>query len=112
MNINVKKSGSVTIVELAGTLDSNTTEAVEQHIIPLIEPDCQILLDMEKVYYMSSAGLRLLLLLSRNISENKGKVILTGISERLKDIMSMTGFLNFFTYFETVNEGLEGFNQH
>jgi anti-sigma B factor antagonist len=41
--------------------------------------------------------LRLLLLLYREISGRKGKLVLVGVSEDIRTVMSHTGFLNFFT---------------
>jgi anti-sigma B factor antagonist len=56
-----------------------------------------MILDLSKVDYLSSAGLRLLLLLYREFAAKKGKVVLLGVSEEIRTVMSHTGFLNFFT---------------
>ncbi|HEX2621574.1 MAG TPA: STAS domain-containing protein, partial [Phototrophicaceae bacterium] len=66
-----------------------------------------ILLDMSHVTYLSSAGLRMLLLLYRRIRENNGKMVLTGLTEEVADIMQITGFLDLFSTFDKRATGLQ-----
>jgi anti-sigma B factor antagonist len=107
MEINVKSSGQVTVVEIAGDIDSNTAPQAQDQVLPLAQPGSKILLDMSGVEYMSSAGLRMLLSMYRQLSRGDGGIVLVGLSEEIKDTMSVTGFLNFFTTRDTVVEGLQ-----
>lgn len=107
MEINVKSSGQVTLVEMAGDIDSNTAPQAQEQILPLVQPAAKILLDMSGVEYMSSAGLRMLLSMYRQVSRQNGSIVLVGLAEEIKDTMSVTGFLNFFTIRDTVDEGLK-----
>jgi anti-sigma B factor antagonist len=107
MEINVKASGQVTVVELAGDIDSNTAPQAQERILPLLQPAVKILLDMSGVEYMSSAGLRMLLSMYRQVSRQNGGIVLVGLAEGIKDTMSVTGFLNFFTIRDTVDDGLK-----
>jgi anti-sigma B factor antagonist len=107
MEINVKSIGQVTVVEIAGDIDSNTAPQAQERVLPLVQPGSKILLDMSGVEYMSSAGLRMLLSMYRQISRGDGSIVLVGLSEEIKDTMSVTGFLNFFTTHDTVDEGLQ-----
>jgi anti-sigma B factor antagonist len=107
MEINVKSIGQVTVVEIAGDINSNTAPQAQERVLPLAQPGSKILLDMSGVEYMSSAGLRMLLSMYRQISRGNGDIVLVGLSEEIKDTMSVTGFLNFFTTRDTVDEGLQ-----
>jgi anti-sigma B factor antagonist len=60
---------------------------------------------------MSSAGLRVMLVLYRTISGNNGKVILSGLNESIQDAMSATGFLKFFTTVDSRDAALEMLRQ-
>lgn len=106
IDINVERSGSVTIVELQGELDSNSAAEAQEQILPLAGPNSKILLDLSKITYMSSAGLRTLLLLYRKISENAGRIVVAGLSDEVRDIMAITGFLDFFETVEDRRTGL------
>lgn len=100
-----------TVVRLKGEIDAVSAAAVQQKILPLSVPGCRIILDMSKVAYMSSAGLRMLLSVYRQISGNKGKVVLVGLSDELKETMSMTGFLGYFTVEDSLELALQVISQ-
>ncbi len=106
MEIDVGAIEEVSVVSLRGDLDGNTAPAAQARILPLIKPGCKIVLDMSKVGYMSSAGLRMMLLIFRQVGGQRGKVVLTGLSEEIRDTMSLTGFLDFFTTADTLDTAL------
>jgi anti-sigma B factor antagonist len=107
MEIDIKTVDQVTVVALAGDIDANTAPAIQDQVLPIAESSRKILLDMFKVPYMSSAGLRMLLSLYRQVTAKDGKLVLVGLSEEITDTMSITGFLDFFTTRDTVDAGLE-----
>ncbi len=107
MDVNIRTDDAVTIVELAGDLDASTAPAVQAQILPLAQPDHNLILDMTRVEYMSSAGLRMLLSTYRQIAAANGRVILVGLSEEIEDTMSVTGFLDFFVTGRTLQDGLD-----
>jgi anti-sigma B factor antagonist len=106
MEISLKSDAEVTIVELAGDIDANTAPSIQDRVLPLAQPNSKILLDMQQVPYMSSAGLRMLLSLYRQTTAKEGKLVLVGLSEDIRDTMSITGFLDFFITCETLELGL------
>lgn len=104
--VNISQDDSVTVVELVGELNTTTAPDIQKQILPLAEPGSKILLDMTQVGYMSSAGLRVLLSLYRQISASDGKIVLIGVNEEIENVMSVTGFLSFFTLSESREAGL------
>ncbi|MBW4577621.1 MAG: anti-sigma factor antagonist [Aphanothece sp. CMT-3BRIN-NPC111] len=108
--ISVNTLQQVTMIEMAGDIDASTAPLVQEQILPLAQPGAKLLLDMTKVPYMSSAGLRFLLSLYRQITNKGGQLVLVGLAEEIKDTMSMTGFLDFFTTRDTLDSGLETLN--
>jgi anti-sigma B factor antagonist len=106
MEINVKTIEEITVVAITGDIDGKTAPQLQEQISPLIQPGCKIILNMTSVDYMSSAGLRLMLTTHRQVASNKGQVLLVGLSEEIKETMSATGFLRFFTIHDTVEAGL------
>ena len=111
MEVYIKTVRQVAVVEIVGELDGKTAPEAQERVLPLVQPGCKIILDMTKVPYMSSAGLRLFLLLNRKISSHNGRIALIGLSEEIRDTMDMTGFLNYFTTFDTLNAGLDALAQ-
>jgi len=106
MEVNVRTVKKVMVVELTGELDGKTAPEVQEKILPQCQPDAKVLLDMSKVPYMSSAGLRMLLSLYRQVTGKGGSIVLSGVVEEIRDTMSVTGFLKFFVIHNTVEEGV------
>jgi len=106
MDIRIKSVGEIQVVELTGDVDASTAPDVTKAVSELVKPNCRLLLDLTKVPYMSSAGLRTLLSLYRQTTKEEGKLVLVGLSEELVDTMSVTGFLDFFIAKTTQEEGL------
>ncbi len=111
MDIAIRTVDDVTVVEMAGELDAATAPVAQQQLLPLATAGCRIVLDMTNVPYMSSAGLRMLLSAYRQLSSNDGRIVLVGVTEEIQDTMSVTGFINFFTIRQTLDEGLEVLRQ-
>lgn len=107
MDINIKTVEQVQVVELAGDIDASTAPSVQEKILPLAEPGSKVLLDMTNVPYMSSAGLRVLLSVYRQASAKDGKLVLVGLTEEIRDTMSVTGFIDFFETYDDVASGLK-----
>ncbi len=106
MNVELEVMDGVTVATLFGELDSRTAPLVQERLLTLPEPDGKALLDMSGVGYISSAGLRALLMLYRQMTANDGRVALVGLTENIKDVMTVTGFLEFFDDYDTLQEGL------
>ncbi|MBW4497522.1 MAG: anti-sigma factor antagonist [Oscillatoria princeps RMCB-10] len=109
MDINIKKVEEINVVELAGDIDASTAPPVQEKVLPLAVPGAKILIDMTKVPFMSSAGLRVLLSVHRQASSKDAQLVLVGLSEEIEDTMSVTGFLEFFTTCDTQESGLKAF---
>ncbi|NCS26016.1 MAG: anti-sigma factor antagonist [Microcystis aeruginosa BS13-02] len=106
MLIEINTQNNVQIVALTGQIDASTAPSITDTILPLIGSNSKILLDMTQVPYMSSAGLRTLLSLYRQITATAGGLVLVGLSEEIQDTMTVTGFLKFFKTSQSVAEGL------
>ena len=84
--------------KLGEELDSFNYEEVQDGILAILDKGCNAVLDMTACNYVSSTGLRVLLY-SKKVADSKGlKFCLKGISAEVQDIMSVTGFDNFFEY--------------
>jgi len=106
MNIETKIDGVSIIAVITGEIDGRTAPQVQSELLAALQAGSRLLVDMQAVTYLSSAGLRMLLLLYRQVAAKSGKVGVTGVSEEIRDTMSMTGFINFFTLADTQAAGL------
>jgi anti-sigma B factor antagonist len=107
MTLKTSEANGISTVRLEGSLDGKTAPEVREQLKPILATASKLILDLSAVDYLSSAGLRLLLLLYRELSSKKGKLALLGVSEDIKTVMSHTGFLSFFTLAGSEAEAIE-----
>lgn len=106
MDVTHRQQGAITVVSISGELDGKTAPLAQGQILPLIAPGGSILLDLSEVHYMSSAGLRMMLLLYRQALSQDNRVALVGLSNEIRDTMDATGFLDYFAVGESLDSGL------
>ncbi|GAB3277784.1 STAS domain-containing protein [Larkinella harenae] len=106
MNVTSSTVDTITLIEAAGSIDSKTAPDFERTALTAIQGQSEVIIDLTNVDFLSSAGLRVLLMIYRQVKAKNGKVVLVGTSEEIQDIMANTGFLAFFSLAETLDEGL------
>ena len=106
MQIQSQITNGIAVVTITGDIDGKSAPDAQAQLLPLIASASRLVLDMNGVGFMSSAGLRMLLMVYRQATTNSGKVALVGLSEEIKDTMLMTGFLNFFVVADTIDAGI------
>ena len=96
MNINKKLNGSELLFELEGSIDSTSAPELDKVINESIKDVESLILDFKNVDYISSAGLRVLLVAYKTMAK-QGKMIVRHPNSNVMDIFSMTGFDNILT---------------
>ena len=89
MKIDFNKNGGELIVELDGRLDTVTAPELESFLLKHYEGVDSLILNCEKLSYVSSAGLRVLLTAQK---KTKGAMKLTKVCELVMEVFEMTGF--------------------
>lgn len=100
MEIKVSDKDSGKYIELIGNLDGGSSDQVTEQVLSILEASKKIIIDMEECLYVSSAGLRTLLTIGKNIKMKNGDMTIINLSEEVKDVMEMTGFSGIFKGFE------------
>jgi anti-sigma B factor antagonist len=97
MTLEIKEhEGGLTAI-FCGRLDTPSAIKIQSEITPLMNnADKEIILDCEKLDYISSSGLRLFLAIRKEVSTKGGKVIVEHINEDIKKVFMMTGFIQLF----------------
>ena len=96
MIINKKQDGSALVVALEGRLDTTTAPELEQELKSSLDGITDLTLDMTKLDYISSAGLRVLLS-AHKIMLKQGKMKVTNASEIVREVFEVTGFSDILT---------------
>jgi stage II sporulation protein AA (anti-sigma F factor antagonist) len=93
-----ESAGDVVVAKLAGRLDSSSASSAEEQLMQLIGSAApRLAIDLSKLEYISSAGLRVLLLVARKVQQAHGKLALFGLTPSVHEVFSISGFNTIFT---------------
>ena len=96
MNIIKKLNGSELFVEVEGSIDSTTAPAFNAALEESMKGITSLIIDFKKVDYISSAGLRVLLVACKTMNK-QGSLVIRNANSNVMDIFTMTGFVNILT---------------
>jgi len=100
--------GETRVLSLTGRLDSVSAGPTEAAILAEIaEGASRLVLDCSGLTYVSSAGLRVFLVVAKRMKEIGGRVVLTGLAPSVKEVFAISGFLQILTVRESRDEALE-----
>ncbi len=97
MNITEGRRGEVLVVRPEGRIDTNTSEAFEKVLTGRIDGGSRrLVIDMGGTDYISSAGLRVLLLAAKKLKGGGGQLVLAALNPSVKQIFELAGFFAIF----------------
>ena len=91
MTINTEKNNETLTLKIEGRLDTTTAPVLEQTIQEEADAVKDLILDMEKLNYISSAGLRVLLATQKKMNKI-GTLRLINVCDAVMEVFEMTGF--------------------
>ncbi|MBR4149748.1 MAG: STAS domain-containing protein [Firmicutes bacterium] len=96
LNITKKAEGSNLTLGLEGRLDTNTAPELDAEIKSSLAGVTSVVLDMAKLEYISSAGLRVLMS-AQKIMNDQGEMKLINVNEIVNEVFEVTGFSEILT---------------
>ena len=109
MNITTRTQGGVTLVAIAGSLDSNTSPAAQQAIDGIVASNAKgIVVDFTALDYISSAGLRVILSTAKRLKGTGGALRLFGLNPAVREVFDISGFSTILPVFATEADALKG----
>ena len=95
MTINEKIESDKIVLEVEGKVDRLTTQQLQDAILLALQKMNQLEIDFGGVNYISSAGLRALLMGQKTAQSKQGRMYLTKVTEPVQEIFNITGFSSF-----------------
>jgi anti-anti-sigma factor len=97
MQIGEEKAGGALVIAPAGRLDSVSSSELEKMVVARIDAgERRLVLDLAGVEYISSAGLRVLLLAAKRLREPPAALVLCGLGSSVRTVLELAGFLPLF----------------
>jgi anti-anti-sigma factor len=97
MTVTKERSGDNLVMLLEGRLDTTTAPELQTELIPEFDTAKHIRLDFKDLVYVSSAGLRVLLMGEKTAKAKGGKMVLINVSEEVMEVLEMTGLSEVLT---------------
>ena len=97
MEIIKKLDGNTLNLKIIGRLDTNTAPELEKNIKGEVEAATSINLDLKDLDYISSAGLRTVLVLHKSMTSKKGSLVVLHPKDEVMEVFDMTGFSSFLS---------------
>jgi anti-sigma B factor antagonist/stage II sporulation protein AA (anti-sigma F factor antagonist) len=109
MPFEISPIGDVQVIRLIGRLDSANSPELERALREQLDAGCaRLLLDLSALDYISSAGLRVVLLAGKALRTRQpvGRLALAGVRGMVREVFEMSGFLALFPVFDTPEAAL------
>jgi anti-sigma B factor antagonist len=111
MEIFEQRQDSRLVLSLKGKLDANTADLLEKRFNQIKDSTTVLRLDMSELKYISSAGLRIILTIMKEMKARKGTFSVGHLNNEIRAIFNMVGFTDLFVqdekYFIVVKEKTE-----
>ena len=96
MELSLRDGENCRYLSFSGRLDASTSPEAEQALRGKLD-DCRALLvDLDGLSYISSAGLRVLLVIAKRMQSNRGKLVLCRLRPDVKTIFELSGLTSIF----------------
>jgi len=110
MEILEREEGEVRVLSLVGRLDTNTTPDAESQINTLLDSGAnKLLINFEKIDYVSSAGLRLLLATAKRMKGSAGDLRICCLNATVQEVFDISGFTSILSVSTAEQEALDAF---
>lgn len=112
MDLKPTQQGGVTILTPAGRIDHASADAFQAVLQPYLD-QCRdgrdsIVLDMHGLEYISSVGLRVLMMASRQAKAQHGRIVVAGLTPLVREVFEISRFNLVFDMFDDVPAALAG----
>jgi anti-sigma B factor antagonist len=108
MEISERKTADIITLSLAGKLDTSTAKAFEEKILGQIESgERRIVIDLARLDYISSAGLRVFVLAAKRLDGTRGKIALCALRDSVKQVFDIAGFSSIFSVYGSHDEAIK-----
>ena len=109
LSIETDHAQNIPVIKVMGRVDSDTAPELDEALTKLLQDDNKIVINLEGVEYLSSAGLRAIVKAYQNAKKSGGDVHLASASSTVEGILLTVGMMQMFKMYPTNEEALAGF---
>ncbi len=97
MTVTTHKDADGVVIALEGELNTLAAPAFEEAVTRELENTTHLVVDMEKLTYITSAGLRILLMAQQGMDDKEGTLVIRHVNAEVSEVFNVTGFSGILT---------------
>ena len=98
MEVKILEQNGEKVVSIEGRVDTVTVPDLEMKVSPIWDiPAITLVFDCEKMEYISSSGLRIILTAHKKVTAKGGKLIVRNLTREVRSVIDLTGFSRILT---------------
>jgi anti-anti-sigma factor len=109
VSLSERSVGEVTILKPSGRIDSQSSPEFETALNHKLDTAQHVVLDLADVPYISSAGLRVVLLVAKRVGRSQGKFALASLKPEILSVFKISGLTSVLKIFDTPEGALASF---
>ncbi|MBK9243416.1 MAG: STAS domain-containing protein [Burkholderiales bacterium] len=107
MDLHEERLDQVTALSVKGRIDSTTAAQFGQKLEAVVaDPSGRLVVDFRDLDYISSAGFRVLLVAAKRADQSGSRLVLCGLSSKVRQLFDVGGFLDLFSITATRDEAI------
>ncbi len=110
MGINAERAGGTVIARADGRIDSSNSREFHSELEAVVtDSDTSVVLDFEDVAYISSAGMRVILLTAKSLQQSGKEFVLCSMNDSIREVFKISGFDKIIAIHDSQAEALSAF---
>lgn len=107
MEIEKRKEKNILVISVKGRLDAVTAPDLEKDLLEALSGgEKELLMDLSGLQYISSAGLRTLLVIAKKLKAGQGEILFAGLKGPVEEVFKISGFYSIFKIFDSPETAL------
>lgn len=109
MNITTENQDDMKIIRFEGRLDSNSTGQIYDDMVELAQNNQKLIANLAGLEYMSSAGLRVILLAAKLMKPHRGELVICEPNKMVREVLEVSGFNSLIHIYATEEHAMNHF---
>jgi anti-sigma B factor antagonist len=108
MDISERKIDDIIIVAISGRIDISSSKELDEYLDKVVDSKSKVILDLSDTEYISSSGLRVILVALKKSKKNKGSFNLASPQLMVRNVLEISGLSNVFSIYRDLDEAING----
>ena len=102
-------NNGITSISIEGKLDTSSSEEAQAKLSSIASQGTKMLMNLEKLEFVSSIGLRIILMQAKELKKHGGELRICNLQTAVKEVFTISGFSQILNIFDSQDEALKEF---